>query len=233
MYLLNPDTSELKFPPVDHATPEGLLAAGGDLSVPRLLEAYRQGIFPWYSAGQPILWWSPDPRAVLFPDKIKISRSLKKTLRKNQFRVTADQAFRQVMLACAGPRKGETGTWITEEMVEAYCQLHERGHAHSIETWMDDKLVGGLYGIAIGRVFFGESMFSRVSDASKVATAYLCRQLDAWGFELIDCQIASPHLFTLGAEEIPRNQFRKLLTKGIDQPDKTGHWQFDQDFTCL
>jgi len=233
MYLLNPDTRELKFPPVDHATPEGLLAAGGDLSVPRLLEAYRQGIFPWYSAGQPILWWSPDPRAVLFPDKIKISRSLKKTLRKDQFRVTADQAFRQVMLACAGPRKGETGTWITEEMVEAYCQLHEYGYAHSIETWMDGKLVGGLYGIGIGRVFFGESMFSRVNDASKVATVYLCRQLDAWGFELIDCQIASPHLFTLGAEEISRNQFRKLLTKGIDQPDKTGCWQFDQDFTCL
>ncbi len=233
MYLLNPDNNELRFPPVDHATPEGLLAAGGDLSIPRLLEAYRQGIFPWYSAGQPILWWSPDPRAVLFPDRIKISRSLRKTLRRERFRVTADQDFRQVMLACAGPRRGETGTWITEEMVDAYCQLHERGHAHSIETWLNGKLVGGLYGISIGRVFFGESMFSRVSDASKVATVYLCRQLQAWGFELIDCQIASPHLFTLGAEEIPRNQFRKLLTKGINQPDKTGCWQFDQDFTCL
>lgn len=233
MYLLNPNSAELSFPPVEHASPEGLLAAGGDLSAPRLLEAYRQGIFPWYSAGQPILWWSPDPRAVLFPEKVKISRSLKKTLRKGAFSVTSDLAFRQVMLACAGPRKSESGTWITDEMVEAYSRLHDQGYAHSVEVWADDELAGGLYGVGIGHVFFGESMFTRVTDASKVAMVALCRQLQRWGFTLIDCQVASPHLFTLGAEEIPRNQFRELLTKAVDQPEKPGSWRFDQDVTCL
>ena len=232
MYLLNPDTEEPNFPPVEHATPEGLLAAGGDLGVERLLAAYRQRIFPWYSAGQPILWWSPDPRAVLFPERIRISRSLRKTMRRQNFHLTMDQAFRDVMLACAGPRKGETGTWITQEMVEAYCRLHDLGIAHSVEVWLDGRLAGGLYGVAIGRAFFGESMFTRVTDASKVAMAGLCRQLETWRFDLIDCQVASPHLFTLGAEEIPRKRFLALLTRAIDRPGKTGAWRFDEVQPC-
>jgi len=221
------------FPDPNQASSEGLLAYGGDLSSNRIISAYSNGIFPWFNDNDPILWWSPDPRAVLFPDKIKISRSLKKTLRKGQFRITADLAFRQVMLACAGPRKGETGTWITDEMVEAYCGLHADGHAHSVEIWLNDELAGGLYGVGIGRVFFGESMFTRVTDASKAAMVGLCRQLQTWDFELIDCQVASPHLFTLGAQEIPRNQFRKLLTKGINQQGKTGMWKFDEGVLCL
>ncbi|MDH5594857.1 MAG: leucyl/phenylalanyl-tRNA--protein transferase, partial [Gammaproteobacteria bacterium] len=167
------------FPDVEQALtePEGLLAVGGDLSPERLLEAYRRGIFPWYSEDQPVLWWSPNPRSVLFPDKLKISRSLKKTLNKNLYTVTLDTAFRDVMVACAQPRKDGNGTWITPDMIDAYCTLFEQGHAHSVETWLNDELVGGLYGIAIGKVFFGESMFSKKTDASKVAFTKLVQQL--------------------------------------------------------
>lgn len=232
MYLLSPGSNEYGFPPVDHATPEGLLAAGGDLSQERLLEAYRQGIFPWYSPGQPILWWSPDPRAVLYPEKIKVSRSLGKTLRRGQFVVTFDTRFRDIMHACAGPRANEKGTWITPEMVDAYSDLHAAGLAHSVEVWHEGELAGGLYGVALGRVFFGESMFTRVTDASKVGLVTLCRQLQAWGFGLIDCQVSSPHLLTLGAEEISRNRFRQELEVCLRYPDMRQHWQLDGDLAC-
>jgi leucyl/phenylalanyl-tRNA--protein transferase len=178
MIILRPD-NRLRFPPVEYATTEGLLAVGGDLSSERLLEAYRHGIFPWYSAGQPILWWSPDPRAVLYPERLKIRRSLKQTLRRGHFCVRFDTAFRDVMLACAAPRDQYPGggTWITDEMIEAYRHLHELGFAHSVETWHDERLVGGLYGVALGGVFFGESMFSRATDASKVALVALAERL--------------------------------------------------------
>lgn len=207
--------------------PEGLLAVGGDLSPERLLEAYRRGIFPWYSEDQPVLWWSPNPRSVLFPDKLKISRSLKKTLNKNIYTVTLDTAFRDVMVACAQPRKDGNGTWITPDMIDAYCTLFEQGHAHSVETWLNDELVGGLYGIAIGKVFFGESMFSKKTDASKVAFTKLVQQLKAWGFELIDCQIQSVHLDSLGAENIPRRHFTDLLGQYCQLPATCSPWQFD------
>jgi leucyl/phenylalanyl-tRNA--protein transferase len=197
------------FPDVDYAMiqPNGLLAVGGDLSPARLLHAYHRGIFPWFSEAQPILWWAPDPRAVLLPEAIKISRSLKKTLRRQVFQVTFDQAFPRVIQACAGARARQNDTWITSHMIDAYCELHSRGFAHSIECWKDGALAGGLYGVAIGKVFFGESMFSRVSDASKVALVTLCRS----GYELIDCQLPSDHIKRMGATEIPRNDFMSLL----------------------
>ena len=187
--------------------PNGLLAAGGDLGLRRLLCAYRRGIFPWFSDGQPILWWSPDPRAVLWPDSLRISRALRRKLRRETFTITADTAFDRVILACAAPRTGQDGTWITRDMAIAYGQLHRAGHAHSIECWRGADLVGGLYGVAIGRVFFGESMFSRVADASKIALVHLC----TLGFELIDCQLPNPHLARLGAVEMRRRRFRALL----------------------
>lgn len=207
------DEELTEFPPTSQALsePNGLLAAGGDLSADRLLAAYQRGIFPWYEPGQPILWWTPDPRMVLFPDKVHISRSLRKTLRKNLFTVTADKAFAHVITACAEKRAYAEGTWITDDMKQAYCDLHELGVAHSIEAWQDGDLVGGLYGVAIGKVFFGESMFSIRKDASKVAFVCLANQLKQWGFQLIDCQVASQHLFSLGAEEISRSQFEQLL----------------------
>jgi len=192
------------FPEVERALaePNGLLAAGADLSLPRLLEAYRNGIFPWFSHDQPILWWSPDPRMVLFPTELKISRSLARTVRSTRFEVRADTAFDAVIKGCRQPRRGESGTWITEEMAEAYGTLHRAGFAHSVETWLDGKLVGGLYGVALGRAFFGESMFARVSDASKVALVALARQLQHWEFGLIDCQMNTAHLASMGAREI-------------------------------
>ncbi|HET6724596.1 MAG TPA: leucyl/phenylalanyl-tRNA--protein transferase [Gammaproteobacteria bacterium] len=197
------------FPSVECALvePNGLLAAGGDLSVARLLAAYRRGIFPWYEAGQPILWWSPDPRLVLFPDELHISRSLQKTLRRGVFNVTFDAAFGEVITACSQPRQGQCGTWLTPEMMRAYVRLHREGHAQSIEAWREGRLAGGLYGVRIGRVFFGESMFSRESDASKVALVHLCRR----GYDLIDCQIASSHLRRLGARPMPRREFLARL----------------------
>lgn len=201
------------FPPVSSAlTAEdganGLLAAGGDLSPQRLLTAYRHGIFPWYSPGDPILWWSPDPRMVLAPSQIKISKSLARTLRNGNYEVRLDTAFAQVIHACSeAPRPGQRGTWIVPEMREAYLRLHQLGYAHSVETWIDGKLAGGLYGLALGRAFFGESMFSHVTDASKIALAHLCRYLQDQGFETIDCQMETAHLASLGAVPIPRQDF--------------------------
>jgi leucyl/phenylalanyl-tRNA--protein transferase len=211
------------FPPVDSALaePDGLLCAGGDLAPSRLLAAYRHGIFPWFSDGQPILWWSPDPRTVLYPSELKVSRSLGKTLRNRGFVVTLDRAFDAVMQHCADPALRPAGTWISPPMQSAYRQLHQLGHAHSFETWDGDRLVGGLYGVALGRVFFGESMFSVERDASKVALHALARLLHAHGGRLIDCQIASAHLESLGARSIPRGEFVDELAAAIPdlQPD--------------
>ena len=206
------------FPDVEQAfkEPDGLLAAGGDLSPPRLLNAYSQGIFPWYSPGEPILWWSPDPRCVLFPEKLKISRSLKRTLKKDPFDIHFNTAFADVMRACAEPRPGQDGTWISDDMLNAYIKMHELGYAHSVECWQDGKLVGGLYGMLIGKVFFGESMFSRVSDASKVALVHLCEWLISKDVKLIDSQVHTAHLERMGAEMIPRREFVDLLRRNID-----------------
>ncbi len=214
------------FPPVEQATPEGLLAIGGDLSSERLLEAYRRGIFPWYSSGQPILWWSPDPRAVLYLDRFKVSRSLKKRMRRNSYDVTLDTCFREVVTACAAPRQKDpvAGTWITREMAGAYHKLHVMGYAHSVETWHDGQLVGGLYGIALGRGFFGESMFSKMSDASKVALATLVDHLKKRGYLFVDCQLPSPHILSLGAVEIPRSRFLQELGDALKTPDRIGRW---------
>ena len=214
LYWIQAGTRDIHFPDVNQALkdPDGLLAIGGDLSPQRLLTAYRSGIFPWYSHGQPILWWSPDPRSVLYPDKIRISRSLKKTLRKKPFTITLNTAFAEVIRACANaPREGQAGTWITEEMMEAYRELHRLGHAHSVEAWQDRKLVGGLYGVCIGQVFFGESMFSRVTDASKVAFAEFVFFLQKLDFRLIDCQVRTQHLESLGAQPMLRSSFIEAL----------------------
>lgn len=222
-------TSNLSFPPLDQALiePNGLLAAGGDLSPERLLAAYSQGVFPWFNEDDPILWWSPDPRMVLFPAELKVSRSLNKTLRKGGYNICSDSEFSQVMQACAEPRKGQSGTWIHPQMVAAYVALHELGLAHSVEMWRDDTLVGGLYGIAIGKMFFGESMFSRETDASKIAFVHLVRQLESWEFGMIDCQMKTSHLASFGAREIPRKKFSQQLEKLIIAPAQVGKWQFD------
>ncbi len=235
MFVLSPDPKNLRFPPVHLASPDGLLAIGGDLRNERLLQAYRQGIFPWYNSGQPILWWSPDPRTVLFPHKLRISRSLRKTLRKQNFRITLDTDFKEVIQACAGPRRANPngGTWITDEMLQAYCRLHEAGYAHSVETWLEEKLVGGLYGVALGGAFFGESMFSRVNDASKAAFVYLVRQLEAWSYTIIDCQLRTAHLLSLGAEEIPRKEFLVYLEQALAEPGHPAPWRLELDRTCI
>ncbi|BCB27127.1 leucyl/phenylalanyl-tRNA--protein transferase [Sulfurimicrobium lacus] len=219
------------FPHVTQALhdPNGLLAAGGDLSVPRLLEAYRHGIFPWFNPGDPILWWSPDPRMVLFPAELKVSRSLRKTLKKRDYEIRVDSAFRAVMQACGAPRAGAGGTWISDEMVAAYSALHGKGLAHSVEIWRNGELVGGLYGVALGRMFYGESMFSRATDASKIAFVHLVKQLERWGFGMIDCQMKTAHLATLGAREIPRAAFVLGLAQLIELPHQPGRWQFDHD----
>ncbi|MFN3919683.1 MAG: leucyl/phenylalanyl-tRNA--protein transferase [Methylohalobius sp.] len=224
--LLDPN-DPYSFPPVEEALtePNGLLAVGGDLSSTRLLAAYRHGIFPWYNRGEPILWWSPDPRLVLFPEKLKISRSLRKALHRGEFKVTFDQAFARVVDACAAPRKREKGTWITPEMKAAYCRLHELGHAHSVESWYHTELVGGLYGVAIGCVFFGESMFHRRTDASKVAFVALVESLKRWQYGLIDCQVRTDHLISLGAEEIPRQRFIRLLDELCRRPCAETAWR--------
>ncbi|MDO9142019.1 MAG: leucyl/phenylalanyl-tRNA--protein transferase [Methylobacter sp.] len=225
--VLDSHNPEQDFPLVSQAfrEPDGLLAVGGCLSQTRLLKAYRHGIFPWYNPGEPILWWSPDPRLVLFPDKLLISRSLGKTLRKSKFSVTFNQAFDEVIAACADPRKDAAGTWITSAIDAAYKQLHQAGFAHSVETWLDGELVGGLYGVALGQVFFGESMFHTKTDASKVAFATLVQQLNAWGYRLIDCQVHSQHLSNFGAEEINRHHFIKLLDQYCDIPALPASWQ--------
>ncbi|MDD3448788.1 MAG: leucyl/phenylalanyl-tRNA--protein transferase [Gammaproteobacteria bacterium] len=207
--------------------PDGLLAAGGDLGPERLLAAYREGIFPWFSDGQPILWWSPDPRAVLFPGQIRIARSLRKTLKSHRYRASMDTDFAAVIAACAEPRPGQEGTWITAAMRDAYLRLHQLGVAHSVEVWEDGSLVGGLYGVAIGRVFFGESMFTRARDASKVALVHLAGQLRDWGFPLIDCQQTTGHLLSMGAVEIPRREFLHRVREARELPGPSGTWRLD------
>lgn len=213
---LNP--ASLDFPPVSDALadPNGLLAAGGDLSTDRLLAAYRQGIFPWYEEGQPLLWWSPSPRCVVVPEHFRMTRSLKKRLRRGEFDVRLSTDFRGVVRGCKAPRGDETGTWITRDMLAAYEQLHAHGYAQSIETWQDGELVGGLYGVTLGKLFFGESMFHRATDASKVAFAWLCRLMTAHGGPLIDCQVENEHLISLGAELMPRPEFVALLDRYVD-----------------
>ena len=217
------------FPPVELALqdPNGLLAAGGDLSPRRLLDAYARGIFPWFSGDDPLLWWSPDPRMVLFVGELHLSRSLRRVIRSGPFEIRMDTAFREVMLACAEPRPGQDGTWITPAMVDAYTHLAALGHAHSIEAWAGDRLAGGLYGVAIGRMFFGESMFARQTDASKVAFAGLVRQLERWDFELIDCQMATSHLASLGAREIPRDEFLARVSRLVRLPAVPSPWRYD------
>ena len=219
---------DMVFPPPDYADPSGLIAVGGDLSSERLLEAYRVGIFPWYSEDQPILWWSPDPRFVLKLEDFKISRSLRKSLRKKTFLVTFDRVFDEVITACAQvPREGQSGTWITPEMQEAYITLHGLGYAHSVETWFEGRLVGGLYGVSLGKAFFGESMFHSKTDASKVALAILVEKLKTWGFHFVDSQMTTDHMHHLGAKEIPRRIFLKRLQSALRHSTKRGKWHVD------
>jgi len=219
------------FPPVEGAMtdPNGLLAAGADLSTERLLDAYLRGIFPWFGEEDPLLWWSPDPRMVLMVNEVHVSRSLRRVIRSGRYRVTLDTAFRDVMAGCAEPRDDEGGTWITAEMTAAYTRLATLGFAHSVEVWLDAELVGGLYGVAIGRMFYGESMFSRCTDASKVALVTLARQLERWGFEMIDCQMATGHLASLGACEIPRAKFVEALQRLAKLPPIKSPWTLDLD----
>ncbi|WP_375177166.1 leucyl/phenylalanyl-tRNA--protein transferase [Marinobacter mobilis] len=221
------DPDQLWFPPADEALedPDGLLALGGDLSPKRLELAYRNGIFPWYSDDQPILWWSPNPRCVLFPEEVHVSRSLRRTLNQNRFRMTADQAFEEVIRVCGESRV--EGTWITDEMKDAYIQLHQLGIAHSIEAWnQDGQLAGGMYGIALGCCFFGESMFSLETNASKVLMVHLAHQLKAWGYDLLDCQVESPHLLSMGARSIPRTDFLSILGASVDRDPTQKSWIF-------
>ncbi|MEW6690780.1 MAG: leucyl/phenylalanyl-tRNA--protein transferase [Pseudomonadota bacterium] len=214
------------FPPPEKALeePNGLLCAGADLSSERLLDAYRRGIFPWYSGEEPILWWSPDPRMVLHCDELKVSRSLAKNMRNKGFEVTCDTCFSEIISCCSKPRKGDARTWLGPEMRRAYVALHRLGYAHSFETWLGGELVGGLYGVAIGRMFYGESMFARATDASKVALVALAGELRARGFPLIDCQQRTPLLASLGAREIPRRRFLRRVAALVNYPEPTGKW---------
>ncbi len=232
LYWLDARDDNQPFPDVSLALqePNGLLAVGGNLAPQRLMHAYKSGVFPWYNDGQPILWWSPNPRAVLFPHQLHISRSLRKSLRSGVFTVSFDRAFAAVISACQAARPGASGTWITSEIKEAYCAMHHLGHAHSVECWQEGELVGGLYGLAFGQVFFGESMFSRVTNASKIAFAHAVIQLQTWGFKLIDCQVQSKHLQSLGAEDIDRGDFIELLRSYCDRPDHPLPWVFDHRF---
>lgn len=226
LYLLD---ERLVFPPPERAPREGPLAVGGDLSPERLLLAYSLGIFPWYGEGEPILWHSPDPRMVLIAERVRVSRSLRRTIARGRFRPTLDSAFGRVVAACAEtPRPGQPGTWITREMQAAYGALHRTGVAHSAEAWLGDDLVGGLYGVSLGGAFFGESMFARVSDASKVAFVALVEQLGRWGIGLVDCQVHTEHLARFGAEEWPRRRFLAALRVALEQPTRTGPWRFDE-----
>lgn len=226
------ETDPIQFPPVEQALrdPDGLLAAGGSLSPEWLLHAYRQGIFPWYEEGQPLLWWSPDPRLVLFPERIRISRSLRKFIRKTPYSIKMDSDFPAVIRECGRGRADSGQTWITPQMESAYLEMYRLGHAHSVEIRDEEELVGGLYGIAIGKVFFGESMFSKQANASKLALVALARQLQAWQFGVIDCQVKSGHLLSLGAEEIARDSFVKLIGRYTKQDHPSGHWKFDTGF---
>ena len=217
------------FPPVDQAldNPDGLLAAGGSLSTRRLVEAYRRGIFPWFNQGDPILWWSPDPRTVLRPARLHVSHSLGKRLRKEAFAITIDRAFARVLDGCAAPRQDESGTWLSQQMRRAYTSLHHAGFAHSLEVWMDGELAGGIYGVALGRMFYGESMFTRRTDASKIAMVRLAAQLARWEFPLIDCQLETDHLGALGAEPMPRRAFIAEVAQLVKHPPPL--WVIDQD----
>jgi len=215
---------KLIFPPPEQAAPEGLLAVGGDLSPQRLLLAYTMGIFPWYSDEDPILWWSPDPRLILEPANLKVSKSLKRALNKKPFSITMDQAFETVIKKCAKAKRKDDGTWIVKEMIAAYIELHHKGFAHSVEAWEGEKLVGGLYGVSIGNAFFGESMFSETANASKIALVYLVSLLNNWGFSCIDCQVKTEHLVSMGAREIPRHQFLKILKKSVQEKTRVGKW---------
>lgn len=218
-------TESLVFPSPHYAEPDGLLAIGGDLSPQRLLEAYALGIFPWYSDYTPILWWSPHPRLVLFPDEFRVSASLRRVVKRKTFTVTVDRCFREVMRECARvPRSYGEGTWITEEMLEAYCRLHRLGYAHSVESWQAGELVGGLYGVALGRAFFGESMFMRKTDASKVALVYLVNLLRRFGFEFVDCQVTTAHLQRFGAREVAREDFLGILSEAVAKAGLPGSW---------
>lgn len=219
------------FPPVHLALrdPNGLLAAGGDLSTRRLLDAYARGIFPWFGDEDPLLWWSPDPRMVLLAGELHVSRSLRRTIRSGRYTVTLDAAFHEVMAGCAKPRADHDGTWITPEMKGAYGRLAALGHAHSVEVWSGRDLAGGLYGVALGRMFYGESMFSRRSDASKVALVHLIRQLERWGFEMVDCQMSTGHLASLGAHDIPRAEFLERVHRLVRLPAVPAPWVLDAD----
>jgi leucyl/phenylalanyl-tRNA--protein transferase len=221
-------TDEILFPPPEYAEPEGLLAIGGDLSSERLIEAYSHGIFPWSDEADPILWWSPDPRMVIRPQEFRPSKSLSKVIKKGKFRVTLDTAFEQVIRECAKlPRKGQAGTWITRDMVKAYIQLHKEGYGHSVECWVGDALVGGLYGLSIGSMFFGESMFSKETDASKVAFFSLCQILADWEFDWVDCQLHNEHLESLGAYTISREEYLEQLQSSVKKDTRKGSWVSD------
>jgi len=227
VFLLSDDIS---FPDPRSAEPDGLLAIGGDLSMDRLLLAYSQGIFPWYSEGSPILWWAPLPRPVIFPEKIVVSRSLRQTIGKGVFSVTMDSAFDAVIKECSAiDRRGQDGTWITGEMLDAYQRLYREGYAHSVECWCSGNLVGGLYGISLGAAFFGESMFSRTSNASKVALVTLARTLASWDFSLIDCQVETQHLRSLGAQNLKGDDFFAILRKAVERPTRRGPWSLPGD----
>ena len=229
LHWLDPRNPHQPFPPVHLAMrdPNGLLAIGGDLSMPRLMRAYSQGIFPWFNPDEPILWWCPDPRAALPPSQMHVSHSLRKRIRRQDYAVTLDRAFDQVLEACAAARTKSRGTWLGNDMQSAYREMHRNGHSHSVEVWREGRLIGGLYGVALGRVFFGESMFSRADDGSKLAFHFLCQQLHEWRFELIDCQISSAHLSTLGAREIRRDEFLSRMRQGVALPGYPGLWRFD------
>ncbi len=218
-------SKRLDFPPAWLARSDGLLCIGGDLCSKRLILAYENGIFPWFSKDEPILWWSPDPRLILLPKDVHISRSLKKKIRSNQFKITIDTAFEQTILSCAYPRgKDQEGTWLVEEMIDGYLNLHDKGYAHSIETWKNGKLLGGLYGVCLGGSFFGESMFSFDADTSKLALVALAKFLGHHGFDLIDCQVTTSHLLSMGAIEIPRNHFLDIITPSVKRKDTKGIW---------
>jgi len=223
MYWL---TEEILFPHPKYASEEGLLAIGGDLSTERILFAYEHGIFPWYNPGEPILWWSPNPRFILLPSEIKVSKSMRQVQRKGIFKVSFDQAFEEVIRNCSTtPRKGQAGTWLTDEMIAAYIELHHQGFAHSVETWEEGKLVGGLYGLSLGKCFFGESMFAKTSNASKIALIHLAKTLEEKGFSMIDCQSETKHLRSMGAKFIPRNDFLEHLEQNKKEPTWRGSWE--------
>lgn len=218
------------FPPAEYSDPDGILAVGGDLSPERLLEAYTHGIFPWYSSETPIIWWSPDPRFVIYPGEVKISKSMRQILRRKIFEIRFDTSFRDVITACSGKRKHEKGTWITSEMIEAYVVLHEMGYAHSIEAWKDGKLTGGLYGVSLGGMFFGESMFSRESNASKAAFIVLAENLHRLGFDLVDSQVHTDHMESLGAVYMERDSFLKLVERSVKRETYRGNWGINPAF---